>query len=275
MSRFFAALTGLVLVPGLVLLAACSTTTTQTSSVPGTDAPRPANAATDPAVDTARRAQVRLELATAYFGRGQMQVALEEVKRALVLDPNMVVAHNLRGLIHANLGEPGPAEESFRRALALAPRDLDTMQNFGWFLCQQKRYAEADVQFEQTLALAGNRDPSRTLLAQGVCRAFAGQLEAAERALQRSYEIDPANPSTAVNLAELLLRRGEAERARFYIRRVNNQPSLVSAQTLWLAARIEHKLGNLTGARELGSQLRSRYAESREALAFERGQFDD
>lgn len=259
----------------LVLLAGCSTTTTQTTSVPTTDMPRAANAQTDPAADTARRARVRIDLAMAYFGRGQMDVALEEVKRALVIDPNLVVAHSLRGLIHANLGEPGPAEESFRRALALAPRDLDTMQNYSWFLCQQKRYVEADAQFEQTLALPGNREPSRTLLAQGVCQAFAGQPEQAERTLLRSYELDPANPSTAVNLAELLLRRGEPERARFYIRRVNNQASLVSAQTLWLAARIEHKLGNLTGARELGSQLRSRFGDSREALAFDRGQFDD
>lgn len=268
-------LSGLLAALVALLLAACSTTTTQTTSVPTTDAPRPGATPADPAADLARRARVRLELAGAYFGRGQMDVALEEVKRALAIDPNLVPALNLRALIHANLGETGPAEEHFRKALALAPRDVDAMQNYSWFLCQQKRYAEADAQFEQTLALPGNREPSRTLLAQGVCRAFAGQLEAAERALQRSYELDPANPSTAVNLAELLLRRGEPERARFYIRRVNSQPPLVSAQTLWLAARIEHKLGNLTGARELGAQLRSRFADSREALAFERGQFDE
>jgi type IV pilus assembly protein PilF len=265
-----------VFVAALAVLAGCSTTTTSTTSVPTTDPPRSATSAADAAAaDVARRARVRLELATAYFSRGQMQVALDEVKLALAADPNLVAAHNLRGLIHASQGEPGPAEESFRRALALNPRDFDVMQNYGWFLCQQKRYPESDAQFEQALTVPQNREPSRTLLAQGVCRAFAGQLEAAEQSLQRAYEIDPSNPSTAVNLAELLLRRGEAERARFYIRRVNNQPALVSAQTLWLAARIEHKLGNLTGARELGNQLRSRFSDSREAHAFERGQFDE
>ncbi|MBX3606337.1 MAG: type IV pilus biogenesis/stability protein PilW [Piscinibacter sp.] len=260
----------------LALLAGCSTTSVSTTSVPTTEPPRssttPAEAA---AADAARRARVRLELATAYFSRGQMNVALDEVKLALAADPNLVAAHNLRGLIYANLGEPGPAEESFRRALALNPNDFDAMQNFGWFLCQQKRYPDADAQFEQALAVPQNREPSRTLLAQGVCRAFAGQLEPAERSLQRSYEIDPNNPSTSVNLAELLLRRGEPERARFYIRRVISQPPLVSAQTLWLAARIEHKLGNLTGARELGNQLHSRFADSREAAAFDKGQFDE
>ena len=264
-----------LLLAGAALLSACTTTTTQTTSVPTTDPPRQPATPADPAADQARRARVRMELATAYFGRGQMDVALEEINRVIAIDPNMVAAHNLRGLIQANLGEAAAAEASFRRALTLAPRDVDTMQNYSWFLCQQKRYAEADAQFEQTLALPTNREPARTLLAQGVCRAFAGQLEPAERALTRSYEIDPNNPATAVNLSELLLRRGEAERARFYIRRVNSQPTLVSAQTLWLAARIEHKLGNETGAREFGAQLRSRFGDSREALAFEKGRFDE
>ena len=225
--------------------------------------------------DASKRATVRMELASAYFGRGQMTTALDQVKLAIQADPTLSEAYNLRGLIYANLGDDKLAEESFRRALQLNSRDADVMQNFGYYLCQKKRYPEANALFEQALAVPQYRDRARTLLAQGVCYAFAGQLPESEATLLRAYEVDPANPSTAVNLAELLLRRGEPERARFYIRRVNNQTSLVSAQTLWLAARIEHKLGNLTGARELGSQLRSRFGDSREALAFERGQFDD
>jgi type IV pilus assembly protein PilF len=149
------------------------------------------------------------------------------------------------------------------------------MQNLGWFYCQRKRYGEADQQFQQALASAQNRDAGRTLLAQGVCHSMAGQLAEAEAALTKSYEQDPGNPSTAINLAEVLFKRGEFERARFYVRRVNNVPTMVSAQTLWLAARIEQRLGNTSGAQDLGRQLRSRFANSREAAAFDRGQFDE
>ncbi|WP_341893410.1 type IV pilus biogenesis/stability protein PilW [Variovorax sp. YR752] len=256
----------------LAWLAGCSTTTTTTSG-PVSDV-RPLQPAPEEA-DAKRRAQVRLELATAYFGRNQMDVALQEVNRALAADPNLVNGYNLRGLINASLGKDQAAEDDFRRALTINPRDVDALQNFGWYLCQHKRYAEGNAQFTQALAVAQRRDPSRILLAQGVCHAFAGQLDEAEKALQRSYQADPSNPSTSVNLAEVLLRRGEAERARFHIRRVNANPSYVSAQTLWLAARIEHKLGNKTGVRDLGNQLLSRYRETREAIAFERGQFDE
>ena len=68
---------------------------------------------------------------------------------------------------------------------------------------------------------------------------------------------------------------GELERARFYVRRVNSTPELVNAETLWLAARIEHKIGNRSGAAELGEQLRRRFPQSREAAAYDQGRFND
>ena len=252
-------------------LAGCTTQSNFTTSVgdgkdlvTGSDEP-----------DGAKRARIRMELATGYFGRGQMTTALDEVKRALQADPNLAEAYNLRGLVYANLGEEKLAEESFRRALTLNPRDADTMQNLGYYLCQKKRYAEASALFDQALAVPQYRDQGRTLLTKGVCEAFAGQLAESEATLTRAYQTDPANPAVAVNLAEVLYQRGDYDRARFYIRRVNAVPALTGPQTLWLAARIERRLGNRSGAQELGDQLRKRFPESREASSFERGQFDE
>ena len=225
--------------------------------------------------EASKRARVRLELAAAYFGRGQMTTALDQVKLAIQADPNIADAHNLRGLIYASLGDDRLAEESFRRALQINPRDGDAMQNFGWYLCQQKRYAEANLQFNQALTVSQYRDGARTMLTQGVCHAFAGNLPEAERSLVRSYEADPGNPATAVNLSEVLYRLGEYERARGFIRKVNSRNDVASAQTLWLAARIEKRIGDQAGVDELGKLLRSRFPEARETGLFDRGQFNE
>jgi len=225
--------------------------------------------------DVGRRARVRLELAGAYFAQGQYNTALDEVKQALVANPNMTEAYNLRGLIYSSLGDQGMADESFRRALQINPRDADTLHNYGWYHCQHKRYAEAAPLFAQALAVPQYRDSARTLLAQGVCRAQAGQWAEAEQSLQRAFELEPANLAVSANLAEVLYRRGDYERARFYIRRVNAQPGISNPQTLWLATRIEQRAGNRSGMQELGTQLRNRFPESREAAAYERGQFDE
>jgi type IV pilus assembly protein PilF len=225
--------------------------------------------------DSAKRSRIRLELAAAYFGQGQAATALDEVKRALQADPNNGAAHNLRGLIYASLSEDALADESFRRALALNASDADASHNYAWYLCQKRRYPEARRYFEQTLALPRYRDQAKTLLAQGVCEARAGDFAAAERLLARGFELDTGNPAIAYNLAEVLLRRGDLDRARFYIQRLNADNNLASAETLWLAARIEHQRKDLAATEDLGRQLRNRYPGSRESAAFERGLFDE
>jgi len=268
----------------VVTLSACTTTSKSAtggitaggqtgSSVSASEGKDRVTASDEP--DSAKRARVRMELASAYFGRGQMTTALDEVKLAIAADPTLASAFNLRGLIYASLGDERLAEDSFRHALQLDARDADTMQNYGWYLCQRKRFQEADAQFRQALAVPQYRDSPRTLLAQGVCQARAGDWTLAEATLSKSYEIDPGNPVTAVNLSEVLFHRGEYERARFYIRRVNNNSNITNAQTLWLAARIEQRLGNKQGVDDLGSQLRSRFPQSREASAYEQGKFDE
>jgi type IV pilus assembly protein PilF len=225
--------------------------------------------------DAQKRARARMELASAYYSRGQMATALDQVKLAIAADPLYGEAFNLRGLIYSNLGERGLAEESFKRALQLNARDADAMHNYGWFLCQQQRYGEANAMFTQALMMPQYRGLARPLLAQGVCYAHAGQLAEAEAALVRAYELDPSSPFTATNLSEVLYRRGEFERARFYVRRVNSQHDVANAQTLWLAARIENKLGNRQGAADFGTQLRNRFPDSPEAAAYARSAFDD
>ncbi|MBK6864348.1 MAG: type IV pilus biogenesis/stability protein PilW [Ideonella sp.] len=256
-------------------MAGCTSTVT-TSVAPANDTATTVSrpAAPDEA-DLRRRANARLQLAAAYFADGQFKTALEEVKRALDADPKMAEAYNLRGLIYAALGEDELAQESFRRALELSPNNGDVMHNYGWYLCLQKRYAEAQAQFVDALAQPRYRDITRTLLAQGVCQARAGQLVEAERTLQRAYAIEPTNAAIALNLAEVLFQRGDYERARFYIRRANTPQQNASAQSLWLAARIEARAGNTVAANDIAQQLASRFPKSNEAAQFQMGKLGD
>ena len=222
-----------------------------------------------------RLSNTRMELAAAYLGRNQPGDALDQVKQALQAKPDNPQAYGLRGLIYAALGDNDKAQESFHRAMQLGPHDADLAHNYGWYLCQQRRYAEADAEFVRAIAEPTYRNVPRTVLVQGICQARAGKGQDAERTLSHAYELDPANPTIAVNLTEVLYRNGQYERARFYIRRVNNNQELASAQTLWIAARIEHKLGQQAQVQAMGAQLRNRFPQSPEALLFEKGKFDE
>ncbi len=221
-----------------------------------------------------RRARIRMELAVGYFEQGQTSVALDEVKQVIANDSTFPDAYNLRGLIYMRLNDFDQAEESFRRAMALNPRDASVQHNFGWLLCQRGRYDDAQRAFDVAMADPLYAGRAKTLMAQGVCQAKAGRVADAERSLARSYELDAGNPVTGYNLAFLLYRRGDNARAQFYIRRLNNS-ELANAETLWLGIKVERRLNDQVAMRQLSEQLHKRYPQSREAAAFDRGAFDD
>lgn len=224
--------------------------------------------------ESRRRARLRLALAVGYFEQGQTTVALDEIKQVLAIDPGLSDAYSLRGLIYMRLNSPQLAEDSFRRALQINPRDAGVLHNYGWFLCQQQRYPESLQAFNQALANPLYLDTAKTYLALGLCQARAGQRAEAERSLAHAYELDAGNPVTGYNLALLLYLRGDDSRAQFYIRRINNSDQ-ANAETLWLGARIERRLNNTAAMRQLGDQLKRRFPQSKEAMAFERGAFDE
>lgn len=225
--------------------------------------------------ETHKRARLRLELAIAYFSQGKLNTALDETKQALAIERNMSEAHELRGLIYGALNEPALAEESFKRAIQLDERNGSALHNYAWWLCDKQRYPEADALFERAANLPQSIATAKTLMARGVCQVRAGLLPEAEKSLLRSYELDVSNPATAYNLASVLYRRGEYERARFYIRRVNNVPELITAESIWLGIRIENRMSNIGGRDDLASILRSRFPGTREATSLELGRFDE
>ena len=262
------------LLPGLLVVAAL----TGTLGLSACSTPAP-GARSEPVTESdespqRRRARIRLELAVSYFAEGRTEIALDEIKQALAVDPQYAAAHNLRGLVQMRLGDPRAAEDSFRRALALGPRDGDVLHNLAWLQCQQNRQADAQQTFQQALAVPGYRGQSKTVMAQGLCQARAGQLAEAERSLVRAYELDPGNPVTAYNLARVLVQRGDWVRAQFYIRRLNNT-DLANAESLWLGIRVERKLGESASAGQLAEQLRRRFPQSAQWAAYERGAFDE
>lgn len=221
-----------------------------------------------------KRARIRLELASNYFEHGQTTVALDEIKQSLAADPSYGAAFVLRGLVYMRLNDRALAEESFRRALQLNPRDPDALHNYGWFVCQQGRHTEAVDFFQRALASPVYAGQAKTLMAKGICQTRMGQLSEAESSFARSFELDAANPVSGYNLASLLYRRGDYSRSQFYIRRLNNS-ELANAETLWLGIKVERQLNNREAMGQLAQQLSRRYPKSRQLESYQRGAFDE
>jgi len=221
-----------------------------------------------------RRARIRLELASAYFQQGQTRVALDEIKQAIAIDPAYADAYNLRGLVYQRLNDLPLATDSFKRALVLSPRDADAAHNYAWLLCQHAQYAASEAFFAQAIANPTYTHAAKSWMAQGLCQLRSGHPDDAEVSLSRSQKLDAENPVTAYNLALLLFHRGDFQPAQPYMRKLNRGP-FANAETLWLGIRIERRLNNPDAVAALADQLRGRFAQSRELIAYEKGTFHD
>src|SRR3954470_23265766 len=196
---------------GIVLVAACATKEPDSSG--GT--------IVGEVGDARNRARVHTELAGAYYERGNMGVALDELRQATNADPSYSGAYGLLGLVYMDLKDPRQAESNFERALQLSPNDADINHNYGWFLCQNGREKDSIRYFLQALRNPLYASPGRTYSAAGFCSMRANNLKDAEEFFQRALKLDPDDPNALLQLAQIRYGQGNVDEARRLISRYN------------------------------------------------------
>jgi type IV pilus assembly protein PilF len=214
------------------------------------------------------RARLHTDLATGYYERGQMDIAISELNTAVALDANYAQAYNIYGLIYAVLGEDRKAEQNFEHALQLAPNDSDIHHNWGWYLCQHKREREALVQFETAVSDPLYRTPEIALVNAGRCAQAIGDVRAAEGYFKRALSAQPGSALASYGLAQIAYKEGRLDEARAAMRLVM-QTTNPSPEALRLGMCIERKLGDRQSELSYTSQLRNRYPDAPETRAID------
>jgi type IV pilus assembly protein PilF len=259
---------GLIAGAVLALAAGCATQPPESSST-GVDTGVIVGEVSDPR----NRARIHTELAAAYYSRGSMAVALEELRTAAAADPSYAATYSMFGLVYMELRETKLAQENFERGLQLSPNDPDINHNYGWFLCQTGHETESIRYFLRAIANPLYPTPWRSYTAAGVCSMRKDKLKDAEQFFQRALKMQPNNTMALLQMGEIRYREGNMADARNYVSRFN---ALVepTAESLWLALRVERKLGERLAEAKLASQLRHRYPGSRESQALQRGDYE-
>ena len=253
----------------LALLAGCAGT--------GGDAPRELKTASDQTA-AEKRAQIRLQLAVGYYQDRKYEIALDEVKQAIAAAPDFADAYGFRALIYTAMGENALADENYRHALRLAPRNPDLANNYGLFLCDAGgRPDQALGLFESALKNPQYRSPAKALTNAGNCSLKLKNTDTAERYLLEALRYEPELPAIQAGLARVYFERRDYTRAGFFINRLTDAAKLesLSADVLWLAIRVQHMLGDRATEATLAAQLRKRFPGSAEYAAFERGAFNE
>ena len=216
------------------------------------------------------RAQLHAEIASGFYERGQMDVALQELAIAIKLDPTNARIYNVYGLVYAVLGEDANAQRNFQTALELAPTDSEIRQNWGWFLCTHGKARESSGGVRPGGAQSALQDARRRAHQRRQVLGGDRRRQACRGVFQACARINVNSITAAYNLSLLAYREKRLDEARALIRRVMQQPS-PPPDALYLGMCIERKLGDRPSEASYVSQLRNRYPDSAEARAIPPG----
>ncbi|MDA8381728.1 MAG: type IV pilus biogenesis/stability protein PilW [Betaproteobacteria bacterium] len=222
--------------------------------------------------DLLNRATIHTELGQGYYEHGEVAVALKELDEAIRVDPAYAPAYNMRALVYMHLGQEAQARADFSRALALTPKDAALNNDYGWFLCQHGSPGASIKYFMTAIADPLYATPDKAYVNAGLCALKANDAGRAEQYFTDALERQPDNPQALYHLADLAFRAGRFARASALAHKLLTV-SAPTAENLWLAIRIAHAAGDRDTEASAAMLLRSRFAQSPQAQALARGNY--
>lgn len=209
-------------------------------------------------------AQVNTQLGIAYMRRGEHEIALEKLQRAVRQDPDYADAHTGLAVLYEQINKPEKALQHYQKAVKLAPDNGDVHNNLGQLLCKQGEYEDAEKHFLKALDDPFYRTPAVAYTNAGACAERVPNPDRAEEFYRAALEEREDYPEALYRLSNLKHERGELMSARAFLQRYMDAAP-ATPTSLLLGVRIERKLGDDEAAAGYAAALNKQFPDSPEA----------
>ncbi|WP_368389593.1 type IV pilus biogenesis/stability protein PilW [Thalassotalea sp. 1_MG-2023] len=213
-------------------------------------------------------AMTRISLGLGYLKMGnttQAKLNLEKAKRSA---PKLVQVHTAFAHYYDTVGEPKLATQAYEKALSINGDDPDTLNNYGVFLCKQKKYALAEQKMLKAIAV-----PTYLLVAKSyenlaLCQLDADAFDKAEHYLHKSIQHSPSNASAILHMMRLQYAKGDYQLAEQYLKRYEKATRRFMPEALALAFKTYQKQNKMGVAKNYASMLVKMFPQSFQAKQF-------
>jgi tetratricopeptide (TPR) repeat protein len=169
-------------------------------------------------------AEARLMLAAAKMNVQDFSGALEDLKKAVALNPKLPDVYSYYGLALLSTGDTPEAAVAFRKELESNPNDFVSNLQLGVLLKQDEDFAGARQCFDHALMVRPNDPGVRYQLA--TIDLMSGKIEEARVALERLTKESPQFVEAHVSLATVyyrMKRKEDGDRERAIVLKLNAQ----------------------------------------------------
>lgn len=219
--------------------------------------------------DTRKAVVSNTSLGLEYMNRGQYEVALGKLKKAIREDPEYAPAQTVLAVLYERIGEQDLAGKHYKLAFEAAPKDGDVNNNYGVYLCKTGKADKAIQHFLTALNDPFYLTPAIALTNAGSCALRQGDLTQADVYLRRALKIEPNLPDALLSMAKLSYEQENYLTARAFMQRYEAAENHV-AETLLLAYRIEIASDNRKAANKYKLILESNFPESDQTVEVRR-----
>ena len=219
--------------------------------------------------ESQKAAEFNTSLGLEYMNRGQYEVALGKLKKAIREDPDYAPAHTVIAILYEQIGEEELAGKHYREAYEADPDDGDVNNNYATYLCKTGNKERAIGHFMKALDDPFYSSPEVALTNAGGCALGEGDLAEADEFLRGALQIEPEFPDALISMASLSFEQQNYLKARAFIQRYEDVAQH-APPSLLLAYRIETAMGDEKSAADYRRALLNGFPESEQAAEVRR-----
>jgi len=219
--------------------------------------------------DLDRASTLNANLGLAYIMKGNYDQALKKLKKSIRQNSDNGTAYLYVAELYRRIDEKERAESYFKQALDVAPDDAAINNNYGAFLCADKKYDEALKYFDVALQNPVYADRSKVFENIGVCSESQGNIKVARKNYIKAININRNLATSLLAVALLDFDSQQLESAAKYLRNYDRVARNTS-QSLWLGILIAKKQHNTRTLRSLSWSLSRKFPQSKEAKLLKR-----
>ena len=215
--------------------------------------------------NAARAASAYTQLGIEYLRKGNYELSLTKLDKALELDPDSAQAHGAVAVLYERVGDDKLAEKHYKKALHLNPKDSGGHNNYGEFLFCQGCFKEANDEFMTAAKDPFYATPAVPLTNAGLCAKRIPDAVRAEQYFRQALQVDQKFSPALLQMAIYKFDQGAFLSARAYLERFQ-EVSEHNPESLWLAVRTEYALKDKNTSARYAIMLREKFPKSEQAI---------
>ncbi|RCU48793.1 MULTISPECIES: type IV pilus biogenesis/stability protein PilW [Corallincola] len=218
-------------------------------------------------VNNVSASQARVALGLRYMKDGDYSQAKFNLVKALEHSPNNVEANYAMAYYYQVVKETDRAEEYYQRSIRIAPGDGDVRNTYGVFLCDLKRFDEANEQFMEAVASPSYFKVADSYENAALCARQNKNDALAAEYFEKALTHNPNRPKSLLGLAELRYAENDLKSSELLLDKYINRYSY-SARSAYLGVLLSHAKGDVVAEKKYGGILTAKFPATEQAKKY-------